>query len=82
MNLNFLSAAESYFKSEMDKHALTMNVYMTASVGVGEHPQVVEEFISALEKYSNAADCFDRIQQLKAQLLSSQNKDAENKDES
>ena len=66
---NFLNAAESHFKALMDEHALTLNLYMTSSVGIGEHPNVFEEFINAVQKYEAAQSNFNVIQELKSQML-------------
>ena len=64
---NFLNAAESHFKALMDEHALTLNLYMTSSVGIGEHPNVFEEFINAVQKYEAAQSNFNVIQEMKSQ---------------
>ncbi len=71
MNLDFISAAESHYRAKMDEAGLTMKIYMTTSVGVGEHPQVFEEFRKALEDYKHARENFQFVQELKAQYLKS-----------
>jgi len=53
----------------MDEHALTLNLYMTSSVGIGEHPNVFEEFINAVKKYEAAQSNFNVIQEMKSQML-------------
>ena len=53
----------------MDEHALTLNLYMTSSVGIGEHPNVFEEFINAVQKYEAAQSNFNVIQEMKSQML-------------
>ena len=67
MNRDFLSVAESHYKAIIDRNALTMNIYINSSVGIGEHPQVFEEFIKSFEEYSDAVERFDLIQKLKSQ---------------
>jgi|TARA_R110002020_G_scaffold194354_8_gene395129 hypothetical protein len=67
MNNDFLAVAESHYKAIIDKQALTMNIYMNNSVGVGEHPQIFDEFVAAFEKYSDAVSSFELIQKLKSQ---------------
>tara|TARA_A100001201_G_C4016229_1_gene179192 strand:- start:285 stop:548 length:264 start_codon:yes stop_codon:yes gene_type:complete len=69
MNFEFISAAESHYRAIMDKSALTMKIYMNSSMGVGEHPQVFDEFIQAFEEYKEARECFQLTQELKAQLI-------------
>jgi len=66
---NFLNAAESLFKALMDEHALTLNLYMTSSVGIGEHPDVFGEFINAVKKYESAQSNFNVIQEMKSQMM-------------
>ena len=69
MNIDFISAAESHYRAKMDEAGLTMKIYMTSSVGVGEHPQVFEEFRNSLEAYKDARENFQLIQELKAQYI-------------
>ena len=58
MDRDFLAVAESHYKAVIDKSALTMRVYMTSPVGVGEHPQIFDEFLASFEAYSDAVDRF------------------------
>lgn len=53
----------------MDEHALTLNLYMTSSVGIGEHPDVFGEFINAVKKYESAQSNFNVIQEMKSQMM-------------
>ena len=69
MNIDFISAAESHYRAKMDEAGLTMKIYMTSAVGVGEHPQVFEEFRNSLEDYKDARENFQLIQELKAQYI-------------
>jgi hypothetical protein len=69
MNIDFISAAESHYRAKMDEAGLTMKIYMTSSVGIGEHPQVFEEFRNSLEAYKDARENFQLIQELKAQYI-------------
>ena len=50
-------ALESKYQAELAEGRATLEVYLTNPVGIGEHPQVVEEMSKALEKMSNAEDC-------------------------
>jgi len=49
-------ALESKYLAERDTGLATLNVYFNNSVGIGEHPQMVEEMAKQLEKISNADD--------------------------
>ena len=72
MNIDFIVAAESHYKAKMDEAGLTMRVYMNSPIGVGEHPQVFDEFRKSLENFHNAREAFNLVQELKSQYLKSQ----------
>ena len=81
MNIDFISAAESHYRAKMDEAGLTMKIYMTSAVGVGEHPQVFEEFRNSLEDYKDARENFQLIQELKAQYIKTTQEQEEATDE-
>jgi hypothetical protein len=72
MNIDFIAAAESHYKAKMDESALTMRIYMNSSVGVGDHPNVFEEFRKSLEAFKDSRENFQVVQELKAQYIKSQ----------
>ena len=72
MNIDLIVAAESHYKAKMDEAGLTMRVYMNSPIGVGEHPQVFDEFRKSLENFQNAREAFNLVQELKSQYLKSQ----------
>lgn len=72
MNIDFIAAAESHYKAKMDESALIMRVYMNSPAGVGDHPNVFEEFRKSLESFKDARENFQVVQELKAQYLKSQ----------
>ena len=57
MDDNFYKAAIAHWQSERLKAIATLRMLFTKSVGIGEHPQVVEEMSKQLETLSNAHDC-------------------------
>tara|TARA_B100000700_G_scaffold138827_1_gene154895 strand:+ start:10259 stop:10501 length:243 start_codon:yes stop_codon:yes gene_type:complete len=77
MNIDFIITAESYYKAKMDEAALTMRLYTGAAVGIGEHPQVFQEFISALENFKEARESYQLVQELKADLVKQNEKESE-----
>tara|TARA_R100000406_G_scaffold15955_1_gene9906 strand:+ start:344 stop:592 length:249 start_codon:yes stop_codon:yes gene_type:complete len=81
MNIDFISAAESHYKAKMDEAGLTMKLYMSTPVGVGEHPQVFEEFRNALENYNDARGNFQFVQELKAQYIKASQESEEGSNE-
>ena len=72
MNIDFIAAAESHYKAKMDESALTMRIYMNSPVGVGDHPNVFDEFRKSLESFKDARENFQVVQELKSQYLKSQ----------
>tara|TARA_R110000744_G_scaffold20622_1_gene54099 strand:+ start:4251 stop:4499 length:249 start_codon:yes stop_codon:yes gene_type:complete len=81
MNIDFIVAAESHYKAKMDESGLTMRIYMNSPVGIGEHPQVFEEFRKSLEGFQHARENFNLIQELKTQYLKSQEEKEDEPDE-
>ena len=77
MNIDFIAAAESHYKAKMDAAALTMRVYMNSAVGIGEHPQVFEEFLKCLEDFGGARENFKMVQELKSQFIKTQGEASE-----
>lgn len=56
-------ALRTQCKAEKAEAEFTLNNYMVNSVGIGEHPQQVEEAMSALDKLASATD---KLENLKA----------------
>lgn len=51
----------SQCKAEKAEALFTIDNYMENSVGIGEHPQQVEEAMKALEKLASATDKIDNL---------------------
>ena len=56
-------ALKTQCEAEKAEAEFTLNNYMMNSVGIGEHPQQVEEAMSALDKLASATD---KLENLKA----------------
>ena len=54
-------ALKAQCEAEKAEALFTINNYMVNSVGIGEHPQQVEEAMTALEKLANATDKLDNL---------------------
>ena len=80
MNYEFISTAESHYKAKMDEAAFTMRLYKKSAVGVGEHAQVFDEFRTALESFQQARDHFNLVQELKADVVKSQQAEGESQE--
>ena len=54
-------ALRTQCKAEKAEAEFTLNNYMMNSVGIGEHPQQVEEAMSALDKIASANDKLENL---------------------
>lgn len=55
-------ALKTQCKAEKAEAEFTLNNYIMNSVGIGEHPQQVEEAMSALDKISAANDKIENLE--------------------
>ena len=56
-----LEAARKYYEGQAAEAEVTINVYLTNSVGIGEHPQVMEELRNQIQSLTDARDYIDTI---------------------
>ena len=54
-------ALMSKYASEMSEAEATLLVYFNNTVGIGEHPQHLEEMDKMVEKYANAKDKLESL---------------------
>jgi len=54
-------ALVSKYKSQRDEALATLEVYYNNPVGIGEHPQVVEEMGKQVEILANAEGCLSQL---------------------
>ena len=59
--MNKLEAARKYYEGQAAEAEVTINVYLTNSVGIGEHPQVMEELRGQIQLLTDARDNIDTI---------------------
>ena len=53
------------YRSEMAESEATLLVYLTSSVGIGEHPQHLEEMDKLVEKFANAQDKLELLEKIR-----------------
>jgi hypothetical protein len=53
------------YRAEMAESEATLLIYLTSAVGIGEHPQHLEEMDMLVEKYANAKDKLDSLEQIR-----------------
>ena len=59
MRRAILDALRAKYEAEIAEADATVNVYLTNSVGIGEHPQHIEEVNKQIEKIANAKEKID-----------------------
>ena len=60
-----IKALEDKYNAEMSSADATLKIYFTKSVGIGEHPQHLEECDKLVEKMTNAEEKLNTIQKYK-----------------
>ena len=61
MSLDKLEAAKKYYEAIAAEAEVTIDLYLNNSVGIGEHPGVMEELRKQIEKLGEARDGIDTI---------------------
>ena len=51
-----LKALEQQYKAEIEKAKANIDVYVRSSVGIGEHPDLVDAIDTQMQKLSEAED--------------------------
>ena len=67
--MNVIQAAESHYKSLMDRHALELNTLVGSS-----DSDALDRFIDAVQKYEHVLAQFNVVQNLKAQIIKMEEK--------
>ena len=61
-NTNALyEALKAQFEAQRQKAIATLTVYLTNPVGIGEHPQIIDEMVEQTRSLAEAADCLERL---------------------
>ena len=53
------------YRSEMAEAEATLLIYLTSPVGIGEHPQHLEEMDKLVEKFANAQDKLESLEKIR-----------------
>jgi|TARA_B100000900_G_C20049674_1_gene501419 uncharacterized protein YlxP (DUF503 family) len=59
MRRSILEALRARYEAEIAEADATANIYLENSVGIGEHPQHIEEVNKQIEKIANAKEKLD-----------------------
>ena len=77
--MNLIQAAENHFKAQMDRYALQLNMCINAQGHFGN--DLLDDFLEAVGHYERSLSQFNVVQNLKAQLLKTDQPEAEGVDE-
>ncbi len=62
VNSNALyEALKAQFVAQKSKATATLTVYLTNPVGIGEHPQIIDEMVEQTKSLAEAEDCLERL---------------------
>ncbi len=63
MRRAILDALRAKYEAEIAEADATANIYLDNSVGIGEHPQHIEEVNKQIEKIANAKEKLDVLEE-------------------
>ena len=61
MRVGLLNALKDKYEAEISAAYATINIYLDNSVGIGEHPQHIEEIDKQLDKIAQAEEKLDAL---------------------
>ena len=64
MNGLLLEALYTKYRADKADAVARLDIYLTNSVGIGEHPQHIEEMDKFVEKLANAKDKLETLQMM------------------
>ena len=65
MKRAILKALEDKYNAQISEADATIHIYLNNSVGIGEHPQHIEEVDKLVEKIANAEEILKILQEFK-----------------
>ena len=65
MKAAILTALEARYEAQIAEADATLKIYLENSVGIGEHPQHIDEVEKQIEKIANAEEKIKVLQQFK-----------------
>ena len=54
-------ALKAQFEAQKQKAKATLTVYLTNPVGIGEHPQIIDEMVEQTRSLADAEYCLERL---------------------
>ena len=65
MKKAILEALEARYNAQISEADATIKIYLESSVGIGEHPQHIDEVDKQIEKIANAQEKLKELQAYK-----------------
>ena len=65
MRLAIIKALEDKYQAQISEADATIKIYLDKSVGIGEHPQHIEEVDKQLQKIADATEKLKELQNFK-----------------
>ena len=65
MRLAILKALEEKYQAQISEADATIKIYLENSVGIGEHPQHIDEVDKQLQKIADATEKLKELQNFK-----------------
>ena len=62
-----LKALEARYEAKIDEADATMKIYLEKSVGIGEHPQHIDEIDKLIETIANAEEKLEVLEEFREQ---------------
>ena len=62
MRREILDALRARYEADIAEASATVNIYLTNSVGIGEHPQHLEEIDKQIDKIAQAKEKIDVLE--------------------
>jgi hypothetical protein len=69
MRRAILEALEARFQSQVSEAEATIKIYLENSVGIGEHPQHIDEIDKQLQRISEAEEKLEAIKRFKTERV-------------
>ena len=63
--MEMLEALKKRYEAQIAEAIATINIYLKSSVGIGEHPQHIDEVDKLMEKIATAEEKIEVLQQFK-----------------
>ena len=67
MNEAILKALEARYEAKIAEADATMKIYLEKSVGIGEHPQHIDEIDKLIETIANAEEKLEVLEEFREQ---------------